>query len=304
MITAGAGLATRLATDRHWLLERLEGAVRHARRRSDPEAVHDVRVTTRQLEAALDLWRSILPPRRRQRVRRTLRRLRRALAPAREVRICLGLLDQRFGALDPEARVAAARLQDLLQRRLERLDGRAARRCARSDMERLRGRFERTWEATASVLGFGTAALEAARARLEVRRARARAALRAAVQDTADERLHAARLAVKRWRYLLERFAAAEPDVDRSEQRWLKSVQDALGRIQDLAVLRERITRMCPPGAPPEATPSSGTLRSLVTGIDEERAERVREFGRLAAAAAHGAPHGPEVRLAPPWREA
>ena len=303
MIPAGADLAARVAADRHGLVERFERAARQARRRTDPEAVHDVRVATRQLEAALDLWRSVLPPRRRRRARRALRQLRRALGPAREARICLKLLNERMGGLAPEARVAAGLVQSLLQRRLERLEGRAARRCARDERERLRSRFERAWEGTAPIMGPGTFALESARARLQLRRARARDTLRDAIKAPGDERFHAARLAVKRWRYVLERFAAAEPDTDRSEQRWLRSVQETLGRIQDLAVLRDCITRMYAPDTPAEPTTLSAGVRGLLIDFEAERARCVSEFGRLAATVAHAPPVVLEPRRVPRWGE-
>ena len=277
---------TRLVADRRRLLGRLERAARRTRKRGQPEAIHDVRVITRQLEASLDLWRSILPRRRRRRARRALGALRRDLGPAREVRISLTLLHERFTALPPDARLAAALLQDFMRQRLERLDARAARRCARREIGRVRRRFEQVWEGDVLDGQPGMSLLEAGRARLAKRRNRGHMALREAAQSGANERLHSARVAAKRWRYMLERLAVTDPTADVSEQTWLKEVQEALGQIQDLAVLRQGAMRLGPRLALAECEVSSEAVQSLLESLEAERTECFRTFCRLAATGA------------------
>ena len=288
IVPVGQDAPARLIADRQGLLERLERAARRTRRRVEPEAIHDVRVATRRLEASLDLWRSILPRGRRRRARRALRALRRDLGPAREVRISLDLLRERFAALPPDARMAAAPLQDLLQEHLEPLEARAALRCGRRETGRLCHRVERVWEGIALVGEPGTSFLEAGRARLAKRRSGAQAVLREAAVSGANKRLHAARLAVKRWRYVLERLAATEPATDVSEQAWLRGMQGTLGRIQDLAELRGRALRLGPRLAPREIGVATEPMRSLLESFVAERAECVKKFHRLAATGAAG----------------
>lgn len=281
------GAAERLRRDRQRWLERLEDAGRRTRRRGDPESVHDVRVATRQLEACLDVWRSLLPRRRRRRARRALGGLRRDIGPVREVKTSLDVLRQRFTALPSDARVAAALIQDLLLRRLEPLEARAARRCGRGEMAQVRRRVERVWADVA--IEPATAFLGAGSARLAERRRRGHAAVGEAARDASDEGLHRARVAAKRWRYALERIAATDPSTDVSEQIWLKAVQEALGKVQDLAGLRRRAMRLGPRLAPLGCGVSSEPMRSLLRSLEEERAEHVRKFLQLAAAAGSGA---------------
>jgi CHAD domain-containing protein len=276
------GVAARLASDRNRLLARFARAARRTRERTDPEAIHDVRVAARKLEAGLDLWRSSLPRRRRRRARRTLRALRRALGSAREAQMGLNLLHERLQKLSPEARVAAALIQERLQRRLERLEWRAARLCSPRDAGRVRRRFERAWPDTAQAIGAESLWLEDARARVGSRRTRALAALREATSRTANDALHSARVALKRWRYAMERLAAVDPSTETSEYDWLTAVQEALGRIQDLAVLRAHSARL---NARPGDSGTEGRvegLRGLQRALEEERAEYVSEFCRLA----------------------
>jgi CHAD domain-containing protein len=286
---------TRLFEDGQRLLERLERAARGTRRRGDPESTHDVRVATRRLEAALDLWRSVLPGRRRRRARRALRALRRDLGPAREVEITLRLLRERFGALAADARIASTLLGDRLQQRAGRLEAQAARRCARRVVRRVRRRFELAWEGVVLDEGQGISFVEVGRARLARRRRRGRAALLEAAEGGINELLHTARVAAKRWRYMLERLAAADPATDTSEQVWLEAVQEALGRIQDLAVLRQRAVRLSPRLAPVDCGGSWEPMRSLLEGLEVERAEVVRKFRRLAGTTARGSPRSFEA---------
>jgi CHAD domain-containing protein len=61
-----------MVADRLRWLGRLERAAQRTRKGNVPESVHDVRVAIRQLQAWLDLWRSILSRRPRRGARRTV----------------------------------------------------------------------------------------------------------------------------------------------------------------------------------------------------------------------------------------
>src|SRR3989442_13976544 len=70
--------------------------VMKARRRvlsgEDGEAIHDVRVATRRLQAALEGFASCLPERRRRRVEKRARKIRRGLGARRNAWVLLRLL--------------------------------------------------------------------------------------------------------------------------------------------------------------------------------------------------------------------
>jgi hypothetical protein len=92
-----------------------------------------------------------------------------------------------------------------------------------------------------------------------------------------------------------KRLAAVGPATDVSEQTWLKVMQEALERTQDLAVLRKRAMRRTPRLAPADYEVSSEPMLSLVKDFEAERAECVRKSCRRASAAAPGSERSLEV---------
>ena len=279
------GLAVLLARDRGRRLARLVEAARHLRRCSDPAAAHDVRVALRQLEAALDLWRTLLPRRRRRRVARAMGELRRALGPAGEARMIVDLLDQRTESRSPAGRGVALAIALHARQRLEKLTRRSTGLCARRRIERMRATYEHLWPARGSGWDPGPSWFLHACDRVGLRRALAAGALREASALGSDEALHAARVAVKRWRYASERLEAVAPGADAATSLWLKSVQQALGRVSDLRVLRAAILRWAGKhgralAGPAKPEPWGG----LLEGLEAERAGCLVELRRLLAA--------------------
>lgn len=275
-------LSDRIEADRRRLTQRLLRAARCARDRSDPEATHDVRVATRQLEALLDVWRSDVRGPLRRRARRGLRRLRRDLGPARELRVFIGLMRGRMEALDAPAQVGVALLLDRWNRRLVRLDTRAARRCSAARIRRLRRRVDRALELVVEPVD--ASRLERAVERLERRRARAVERVRAAVANATDGGLHKARVAIKRWRYVLDRVAAAGHETERSTRDAFVSLQSSLGHIQDLATLRARLRRLRERFEDFGAIEGADALSRLAAILEQERLEAVELFRRRVLA--------------------
>jgi CHAD domain-containing protein len=263
---------------------RLADAARRVRRRADADAVHDVRVAARQIEAALDLWQVGSRRRPVRRARRALRKLRRSLGRAREAHASLVLLNEHWEELPSAARIVAEQVLATMQGRVERLDRRAAEVCTRRTVDRILRRVDRAWPDAGVWAGAGHAWLERAGTQTELRRERAEGALGGAREDASDDALHETRVAVKRWRYSVERLAAVAPDGRDSGRRWLKDVQNALGRIQDVRVLRERILRSVAGLDPPRLGDVLPGLPSLLAHLDAERSARVEEFRRMTAA--------------------
>src|SRR5438093_5912812 len=79
--------------------------VMKARRRvlsgEDGEAIHDVRVATRRLQAALEVFASCLPERRRRRLEKRARKIRRGLGARRNAWVLVRLLGRSRAGLDP-----------------------------------------------------------------------------------------------------------------------------------------------------------------------------------------------------------
>src|SRR5437899_1610971 len=106
-----------------------------ARRRvlggKDGEAIHDVRVATRRLQAALEVFASCLPERRRRRLERRARKIRRGLGARRNAWVLLRLLARFRAGLDPDER----KFVDALARGLKQ----AAQPLEPADRKRLPG---------------------------------------------------------------------------------------------------------------------------------------------------------------------
>lgn len=297
MTEGPGGVAALLAADRERLLGRLESAARRMRRRSDAEASHDVRVATRRLDALLDVWRALLPAKRRRRARRALRALRRALGPAREMRVGSELLRDRLPRVPAAARAAIGVVIERWERSLIGLEKDAAASAAPRAVRRIRRRIERAFP---DLPGGPVADIRLAatgRARVLERRRRAVAGVRRAGEEPADERLHAARVAIKRWRYAIERVEAADPGPADPVREALVDFQTRLGRVQDLAVLRNEIraigARLDEAGIPEGAA----AFRPLLEELEREREQAVEEFLHAVAAADLG--EAPVVPIRP-----
>ena len=203
---------------------------------SAPEALHDLRVASRRLDAALRLWGGGHAA---WAARRAAQDLRRAAGPAREAEVLRELLARRW---NDWARVpAAARAQWLAE--LER----SSRPPALPE------------GAAASVLSFS----EVAAARLEAHGDRvARAAKRTrgwrrdlvtqfarGLEEGGTTALHRARLALKLWRYAEESLAHVSGSPARPRVGRVRPWQQALGELNDLALLAAFL-RSRPPAGP------------------------------------------------------
>ena len=238
-------------------------------RRGDPDSIHDLRVATRRLQEALELFAPVLPARESRRLRRRARRMRRHLAVLRDADVVAGLASG-FPELRPMLRSLALAPRALRARSAARAGGvrvpgvrrRAARLARACASRRLSRRAENRAQA-------------AAVAALSRRADRVESILKDLPLARAEEP-HVLRVAVKRYRYtleLLDEAGIADPGPALAEAR---RVQEALGDLHDLDMLIHLIQRRR------EARPWMAALRRK----------------RRAAAAAAGA----RLRSFRPWR--
>jgi len=242
----------------------------------DPEGVHDMRVATRRLRAALKLFGPWLDPDALDRVAPSVRTLTRALGPVRE----LDVLRLRLAGLARSARPERALALECVDARLARRRGRARARMmarfAKVDLDRLDGRLRRlegdllrsAAEPRPETRG-EDAASDAAPADVDAAHGdgpcdRPIAALLAAVapelldeaRQVAEpalpeevgapqsaEALHAVRIAAKKLRYVLEIVAPYVGDDGAEVVRRLRALQDELGDFHDDTVLERAAGR-------------------------------------------------------------
>jgi CHAD domain-containing protein len=222
---ARLSLAARLTAVAHWL----PLAAYHAEQ--DIEHVHRLRVSTRRAMAALHLYRDWLPSRKRRRIKRRLKKIRRAAGDARD----LDVLDQhikrgqgeRVAALRAEVKELREAAQPAILEVAEkcRRDDRFVRQigelldgiCSRQDDDRSRTsvRF-RDWAAT------------------ELTKT-ADAFFSAVPENAADAKaLHQFRIQTKALRYAIELLAPAfGPGLRRDTYPAVEELQGRLGAIQD-----------------------------------------------------------------------
>ena len=198
-------------------------------REDDPEFLHQLRVGMRRLRAALRVFRRALPHGAARSLARRMRKLGPALGEARDLDVlCLWLEIRK--ALDPVTRAKAGAART------------AARRVVRSR------RFSDMLIAGAEVLHWDVDETDLAPfARRVLEKAHRKASRKAQRIDWRDaERRHALRIRLKRLRYASEYF---EPCFGPSGTRYvvcLRTLQDILGGLNDVAVGRRLLAGRAP----------------------------------------------------------
>jgi CHAD domain-containing protein len=209
-------------------------------RRGNVSAIHKARVATRRLREALPLVARGSTGRR---LRKTVRRLTRALGSVRELDVARMTLDEIESEGDVP-RSGITRLRQVIREERGRLCVDMARRIEHADLDKLQRR------------AVAAARRHHKRGRARVRRskwlaaARGRAERRAltlvAAMDNAGgiylpDRLHQVRIAVKKLRYAVEMAHELSRSRATAPIRTLTGAQDLLGRMHDLEVLIMRI---------------------------------------------------------------
>ncbi len=274
-------LCARAVLDRVRAVRALVAPVRKAK---DPEAVHDMRVASRRLRAALALFGPCLP-RPAGEWRKAIRKVTRALGRARDldVQIATVLAAQRKRG-HTSWRAGMERLLAGLRRRRRAAQGKVNRALTRMVRSGILDEMERSLKAPAGA-GPGDRADQAGPYRL------AEGAIRPLLDElesfdadllcpTAVRRHHAMRIAAKRLRYSLEVFEPLYGPALGPSLRAARDMQTLLGDLHDCDVWVQSL-----PGALPAEKASAGKdrrrQRRLAQGIEEFRRDRLRRRGAL-----------------------
>lgn len=228
------------------LLEELRARVPAALGEWEPEAIHQSRVATRRLKAALDLMKPVLSKRPRRKIGRILRKLRRRLGPLRDADVMIDHLhDLRESSAQhaPAAAWLARRLaqeRDSLRKRISKGKRPAAVIAKLGAWEPVRAEIETAREALDSLLA------ESLHLQLDAFAEQADRLCEPADDRPAagDERQdpHELRISGKALRYTLEMAAAHGHELPGSLTKTFKKMQDALGDWHDYVVLAEHAT--------------------------------------------------------------
>jgi triphosphatase len=222
-----------------WRLQRrLEFKLATLKRRVTPDSVHETRTAARRLRALLRGFRAQLSSSSAHRYRYWLRRVTGELGSLRDADVA----QQNIAVL---ARTAHGRRRDALDALNSGLDQRRHRLADRLQVEMAKSVWSRDVQklraaaADAALLLPNSRPIAAVtRSLLAHRRRRMRVRLRKATRS--EHALHRLRLKVKRLRYFMEestRFGVGLGSA--RELRLLKELQDCLGKIHDLVVLKD-----------------------------------------------------------------
>jgi CHAD domain-containing protein len=205
----------------------------------DVNAIHQARVATRRVRAALPI---ATRGSRRRKLKKSFTRLTRALGGVRELDVAILTLDEL--ASDPSVpQEGLEQLRVILQEERQRFYAEMNRILQHVDLDRLQ---RKTLAAAEHASQHDSDQSNLKRLRLVIKRAGRRAfALQAAIENAGNiylaDRLHQVRIAVKKLRYVLEIARELSRSRASARIRMLKNAQDLLGRMHDLEVLITRI---------------------------------------------------------------
>jgi CHAD domain-containing protein len=205
-----------------------------AARGGDPAAIHQARVATRRVRAALPI---VTRGSKGRKLARKVSRLTRALGTVRELDVGLMNLEE-LVSNEVVSSDSIDLLRTILKEERQRHFVEMARSIDRTNLDRLQRKIS---NAVQNRLADGLAT-PAARLRPVIKRASRRAvALQAAIENAGGiylpDRLHGVRIAVKKLRYILEIARELSRSRASARIRTLKEVQDLLGRMHDLEML-------------------------------------------------------------------
>ncbi len=233
-----------------WLLHEPGARLGH-----DPEALHQLRITVRRIDATLALFRHQLPPALAE-ARKTAKTVLRALGAARDLDVQIADLARYCAALPDHERSAAEPLQARLQ---------AERVRARARMVRaLDAESTRRWlETLSSASTQDVSAVAADRAlivmpeRVRRRYRKLRRSVRGLHATSTMEDYHLVRRRAKQLRYAIEAGGVMFGRAAADELKALRRLQDELGAHQDAYMATRRLAGLAaahPGNALPPAT--------------------------------------------------
>jgi CHAD domain-containing protein len=219
----------------------------------DAKSLHQARVATRRLRAALPLFGA---GRKAEKVARCVRRLTRVLGPARELDVSLLILDELEKSPDVP-RAPIDRLRGSIADERRRLQEHVRERLDEFDIQKVRKRAIAVARKGADEKApRDTEAVAWARQRTTRRARRLAAAIEHAAGMYLPDRLHDVRIAIKKLRYTLELDAVSRDGRPRNAAalHTLRNMQDLLGRMHDLEVLIARTRSI-------QSSPGASTLK-------------------------------------------
>jgi exopolyphosphatase/guanosine-5'-triphosphate,3'-diphosphate pyrophosphatase len=231
-----------------------------AARRFEADAVHDLRVALRRSRTIADGLSNVDPDKSLRALKTDSRELFRSLGNLRDIQVMLDWVQK----LDPTDDPLKPRIREILSQEQEAAKSDAATALGEFDVRRWR-KWSRDLSEKSRRIPAGSHVFE----HLALERwIEAREMHRRAIRSRSRIGWHRVRIALKRFRYTLENF------LPRHYAEWseeLKSVQDLLGAVHDLDVLRAKLRRIA-------ASSGENAISTWLIWIDTARAEKLAEY--------------------------
>src|SRR5919197_15403 len=262
-------------------LRAFEGA-EPAARAGEVEPVHQLRVATRRLRAALRLFAPLLPAGFTSAAHRDLAWLARAIGAVRDLDVLSELVRKRAARLDPELRRAAGPLGVALQEQRAQALAALGRTLDAKRCHRLLQRLAAFADSRAPV-GRGARLGDVAG---DLLRPHVRAVVRAGRRlgpDPAPPGLHRLRVRAKRLRYALETLRSLGDRSTRELLARLERLQDTLGKGQDAVTAIAWLHAWAEsPGAPAAALlPAGALIQALARRTRKQRRRALKAWRRF-----------------------
>jgi CHAD domain-containing protein len=264
----------------------------HGVKNCDVRALHRMRVASRRLREVLPVLQ--LEARLAHELGRRLRKVTRRLGHVRELDVLLLLIDdlQKSGRYDQESLELVAAM---LTEEHHEARGRLTAKMPVGELNRLASKLDKVAKAVAHdgrTEAKGRTATRGLRWAVDARLERRASALKTAIERAGPlhltDRLHAVRIALKKFRYAVELAGELRQDPTIAAQlKTLKRNQDLLGRWHDRQVLIDRV-RQAQASLTPPSVASWSRLDTIVMGLESDcrrlHGRYLREAAALVAA--------------------
>jgi CHAD domain-containing protein len=221
-----------------WLIQQLA----LLKKRAGENAIHDARVQSRRMRAALEAFQDLIPASEWQQFYDSVRGVTRALGRIRETEVMCGLLEglTPMGGLGEH--LAREYLEEKLHKKMKKLRKRLTDGLSQVDLRLLQSRIRRL------IARISRDRNESDLERAErILRSQAEPILRTRIRGqfarASDKSLHRLRIAAKKLRYSMEVFDQCWPGGLENEIVVTRALQDAGGYHQDWAVLDDFMKR-------------------------------------------------------------
>ena len=261
-------------------------------KKSDEEAVHNVRTTTRRLLAVLQLVCTVNRRKIYRQMRKNIKAVVDHYSPLRDTHVQMDTLEA-VPALDgPVAEAYRATLEESvpeLERRtfksLPKVDFKHCRRTIRKFSKKV----AQARKKNKGCKGAGGDHNASAMALAEDLFAEFDARRRLSLEQATPQTLHRARLAFKKFRYSMEILRGILPETTGFYMDSLPKLQDAMGGVQDLTVLRRNLEQFC--GKRDDLDGDDG-IKAVDTAVREHLTEALSLIATLALPWTHGQDRG------------